>query len=141
MRPHWTTLRYRDGYGRRDRGGLVELTLWSDQHVRLMCPRPGSGALAFEGLLEGWVFPELCSLLADAGFPALQRPQEPAHDPTSLLSGASAEGTMQAWIWPFHRQLPAIAHSLLLLEGVASALSDGAVSDYRPFTRPVLRPR
>lgn len=142
MPSDWTTLRYRDGYGRDDRGGVVELTLWSDQHARLACPpRSGSDALVFEGRLEGWVFPELCAHLKDAGFPALQRPPDPARGPRSILSGASAEGTVQAWIWPFHRQLPSLVHSLLLLEGVASALSDGTLVNYKPFSRPPLRSR
>ncbi len=133
----WTTVRYRDGYGRDPKSltkAFVELSISADRHARVVCG--GTLALVSEGRLAAWVFPELCSHLRDAGFPDL-----PAGLPgkgTALLSIAAGAVTLQAWLGLEHRQVASLYHSILLLEAVASALSDGRLPCYKPWERPIL---
>ncbi len=130
----WTTIRYRDGLGA-SRRTLVELTLWNDRHVRLTFTTGAKAERSIvDGLLEEWVFPELGSLLSDAGFPDFPQSQDRGGHATALLSAATGTATVKTWIRPEHRQLA----SILLLEAVASALSDGALPAYKPLERPVL---
>ncbi len=143
MQDTWTTVRYLDGYIRDVAGntGRVEITIWPDCRARVAYRiRPTSTLLVFERSLAGWVLPELYAHLRDAGFPALSKHKPGVGERVGLLSIATGEHTLQAWVLRVHRQIPAIARAMQLLEAVASALSGGSLIDYEAGDRPVLAP-
>lgn len=137
----WTTLRYRDGYAHdlRHGAGRIELTLATDRHARVAYfTEAGAPPVVRQGRLAEWVLHELLANLLAMGFPNLPEQGTRAGTWRALLSIAAPTGTHQAWLLPGHRQAAAVDQTVLLLEAVASALSDGSLSSYRPSSRPVL---
>ncbi|MBA3549019.1 MAG: hypothetical protein H0T76_21255 [Nannocystis sp.] len=141
MQDAWTTVRYLDGYTRDVSGnsGRVAITVWPDGRARVEYRiKANSTLIVFERALAAWVLPELLLQLRETGFPALPKHKAGPHDRMGLLSVATATGMLQAWILPAHRQMPAVNHSILLLEAIASALSGGSLVAYGALERPVL---